>query len=321
MRRRDILSSLGLGAVFLSTRASPSAAQAAMPTIGFLALGVPDAKPWFAGAEAALREAGYVDGRTMRIERRSAGGDSGRLGELAADLVRLKVDAIVAFQTPAATAARRATAAIPIVMRGVGDPVATGLIASLSHPGGNLTGMSAASPGLSDKLVDIVRELFPAARRLGLLLNGADPYATPLREHIQQGAARNGMEIQVQLARPQDDFQAILQTMGENQAEAVFVQPTLVSKALVETALQQRLPLVSNSGAPLGVLAALAPGSKEQDRGMADYVDKILKGRKPADLPVSQPTVFTLQINSRTAATLGLTIPPAILARADEVID
>jgi putative ABC transport system substrate-binding protein len=321
MRRRRFLSGLGFGAALVSIRPRAAAAQAAIPTVGLLALGLPDPARWFSGMQTALGEIGYVPGRTVRIEARSGGGDHHRLSEMAAELVRRDVDVIVARQTPASIAARDATTKIPIIMSGVGDPVGTGLIASLSHPGGNVTGMSAASPGLAGKLVDIVRELLPAARRLAVLLNGADPYSRPLREQIEIGADLNRMKVDLRLARPEDDFEAMLGLMRQNGADALFIQPTLVSKALVDLALRYRLPTVSNSGAALGVLAVLSPSAKELERGTADYVDKILKGRRPAELPVSQPTTFELGINNKTAQTLGLEIPPSVLARADEVIE
>ena len=321
MRRRCFLSRLASGVAFAASDPLAAAAQTASRTIGFLALGRPDPERRFSGIRNALRDMGYVDGGTVRIEARSAGGDHGRLKEAAAELVRLRVDVIVAYQTPAATAARDATSEIPIVISGVGDPVGTGLVASLSHPGGNLTGISAASAGLSGKLVDMVRELLPGARRLAVLLNGADPYSKPLLEQVEVGARINGIEVQPRLARPQDDFEAALREMQQNGADALFIQPTLISQALVDVALRHRLPTLSNSGAALGVLAALAPSSKEQERGTADYVDKILKGRKPADLPVSQPTIFELVLNGKTAQALGLQLPNSVLARADEVIE
>jgi putative ABC transport system substrate-binding protein len=321
MRRRRFLSGLGFGAALVSIRPTAAAAQAANPTVGLLALGLPDPERWFAGMQTALGEIGYIPGRTVRIEARSGGGDHHRLSEMAAELVRRDVDVIVARQTPATIAARDATTKIPIIMSGVGDPVGTGLIASLSRPGGNVTGISAASPGLAGKLVDIVRELLPAARRLAVLLNGADPYSKPLREQIEIGADLNRMSVELRLARPQDDFEAMLGLMRQNGADALFIQPTLVSKALVDLALRHRLPTISNSGAALGVLAVLSPSAKELERVTADYVDKILKGRRPAELPVSQPTTFELGINNKTAQTLGLDIPSSVLARADEVIE
>ena len=321
MERRRFLSGLGLGTALVSMRPSQAAAQAAPPTVGLLALGLPDPAPWFSGVQMALRGIGYVEGRTVQIELRSARGDHRRLSEMAVELAQLRVNAIVAFQTPAATSARDATAEIPIIMSGVGDPVGTGLVASLSHPGGNVTGMSANAPGLAGKMVDMIRELLPAAGRFAALLNGADPFSKPLSEHIRMGADRNGMEVELRLARPQEDFGAMLGLVRQNGADALFIQPTLVSKALVDLALGHRLPTFSYSGAALGVLATLIASAKEQERGTADYLDKILKGRRPTDLPVSQPTAFDLAINSKTAQALGLQIPLALLARADEVIE
>lgn len=320
MKRRHLLA--GFGGVALAS-GSPFAAlaQVGRPTLGLLALGRPDAGPWFSGMRNALREIGYVEGESVRIELRSGEGDHGRLKEMAVDLVRMKVDTIVAFQTPAATAARDATREIPIVLSGVGDPVGTGLIESLSRPGGNVTGMSAASAGLSGKMVEMVRELLPGARRLGVLLNEADPYSKSLLEQLHVGARSNGIELQPRLARPEHDVSASLALLQQSGVDALFVQPTLISTRLVEITLQQRLPTFSNFGASLGVLAVLAPSSREQFRGTADYVDKILKGRRPADLPVSQPTIFEVVINNKTAQALGLQVPNSLLARADEIIE
>lgn len=321
MKRRFFLSGLGAGAAFWTARSAPAAANTRPATVGFLALGRPDPEPWFSGVEAALEEFGYRQGSTVRIERRSGGGDHERLRDMALDLVRLKVDAIVAFQTPAASAARDATPTIPVIISRVGDPVGTGLVASLSRPGGNLTGMSAASPGLAGKLVDIVRELLPEARRLAVLLNGADPYSKPLREHIESGAARNRLEVVARLAQPEDDFEPVVRSLRDGGAEALFIQPTLVGKGLLDAALRHRLPTFSNSGAALGVLVTLGPSRSEQDRGTAEYVGKVLRGRQPADLPVAQPTAFDFTVNNATAQALGLDIPPHLLARADQLID
>ena len=245
------------------------------------------------------------------------------LPEAAAELVRRKVDVIVAWQTPAVTAAKQATSEIPIVMAGAGDPVATGLVASLSRPGGNVTGMSGMGADMAVKTFELIREVIPSARRVAVLAAATDPFTTPFLAQLELAARALGIEMQPIMLRPGEEFDAAFEDMRRKQVDAVIIQPPLLRKAAVDLALQHRLP--SFSITPLlpatGGLMSYSSNQVDQFRAAAVYVDKILKGAKPADLPVAQPTKFELVINLKTAKALGLEVPPMLLARADEVIE
>jgi putative tryptophan/tyrosine transport system substrate-binding protein len=318
MRRRDLLLCLGSAAVVWPV---PSLGQQArVATIGVLLVG--NLEPFWGQFREGLRDFGYVDGQNIKIEFRSAEGKPHILPDLAADLVRLKVDLIVASETPAVQAARQATSVIPIVMAPSGDPVGTGQVASLAKPGGNVTGLSAATAELAGKSVELIRELVPNARRIAALADPSNPFTKPFLEQIQLAANALAIEIHVHMVREVGDFDAAFASMSRAMVDAVIVQPTLPRKRAVELVLQHKLPAVSgnrafaDAGGLLSYAASLADGYREAGA----YVDKILKGRNPGDLPVQQPTKFELVINLKTAQALGLTIPPTMLLRADELI-
>ncbi|WP_164938023.1 ABC transporter substrate-binding protein [Bradyrhizobium guangxiense] len=294
-----------------------------MPVIGILLTGNPDPAIFLGGFGQALREAGYVDRLNIRLEVRSAGGNSGLLTERAAELVELKVDIIVASLTPAIQAARQATSDIPIVMAPAGEPVGTGLVESLARPGGNVTGVSAATAELAGKSLELVREVIPSARRIAVLANEADPLAKPFLEQINRGARIIGLQIDTTMVRPETRLDAVFAGISDRRADALVVQGSLQRKELFDLAIKHRLPSFSSNRqvATTGGLVTYAADSMEVLRGAVGYVDRILKGAKPADLPVVQPTRFELVINLRTAKALGLTIPPTLLARTDEVIE
>jgi putative ABC transport system substrate-binding protein len=321
MRRRDFLRVLTAAAVDwpLGTRAQ----TAKLPTIGILVSGNPEPTPFLSAFRDGLRHLGYTEGRNIRLEIRSADGRVNLLPEVASELVRIKVDVIVALQTPPSIAAKQATSEIPIVMAGVGDPLETGLVASLSRPGGNVTGLSGGPKEVIGKNVALIREVLPSARRIGALANETDPFAKPFLAQVGDAASSVGMEVEPIMSRPSDPLEPVFKTMTDKRIDAVIVQGSMLSKKGAELALKHRLPSFSFIREwPLsGGLMAYAPNFDELYRAAAGYVDKILKGAKPADMPVQQPTKFDLIINVKTAKALGLTVPSSLLARADEVIE
>jgi len=308
-----------------STAAWPLAAlaqpRARMPVIGYLVLGNPE--PSFSFFKEGLRKLGYMDGRDVQIEFRSAEGKSERLAGLAADLVRLKIDILVAAQTPAVTAAKRATRRIPIVMAGVGDPVGTGIIASLARPGGNITGISGTGTEMGAKTLELVREVIPAAKRVAVLANATDPFTKPFLEQLQRAGRRLSLEIAPIMVRETSEFAAAFRDMVKRRTDFVIVQPSLQRRIAAEMALQHQLPAVSPQGTfpPEGGLMSYSAILADLQRESAVYVDKILKGARPADLPVQLPTKFELIVNLKTATALGIKFPHSVLLRADKVIE
>jgi putative ABC transport system substrate-binding protein len=320
MRRREFL----LGVAGAST-AWPLAATAQAPNarvLGVLVLGSPPPEPFLKGLREELHEAGYVEGRNLRLEIRNAEGRAPRLVESAAELVALRADVIVAYQTPAATAAKQVAAEVPVVFVGVGDPIGTGLIATLARPGGNVTGASAGTGEVAGKTVELIRELLPSARRLAVLANAADPF-TPSYLTAIGGAARSlGIDMEPITVRPSEPLEAAFEAMLAKGSHALVVQGTQVRAEAADLALKHRLPAISNPSIwpRLGGLLSHSPDSRTMVREAVVYVDRIFKGAKPADLPVTFPTKFEMIVNLKTANALGLTIPSNILSRADEVI-
>jgi putative tryptophan/tyrosine transport system substrate-binding protein len=320
MRRREFITLLGSAAIWpLAARAQ----QRKVPTIGVLVVGAPGSEQFWQLFQKAMRELGYVEGQSIRYEFRSDQGEGSRLPELAAELVRLKVDLIVTWFTPAAKAAKQATREIPIVMALAGDPLGTGLIESLNRPGGNITGMAGVTAELAGKSVEVIRELLPSAHRIVALANAPDPFSKPFLEHIRLGGVATGMTIDAKMIRSGEDLDAAFSEMEKERPDAVIVQPSLPSKRSAELAVSYRIPAVSavRGFVDEGGLMSYAAAEADMYGQAVDYVDKILKGAKPADLPVQQPTKFVLIINMKTAKALGLTVPPALLVRADEVIE
>jgi putative ABC transport system substrate-binding protein len=320
MRRREFIGLVGTAAAWpLVARAQ----QSKIPTIGVLVLGIPDPELFLKVLREGLQKLGYIDGQNIRMEFRSAGGKASLLPAAAAELVRLRVDVIVAWQTPAVTAAKQATNEIAIVMAGAGDPIGTGLIASLARPGGNVTGIAGVGTELAGKNIELIREVLPSARRVAVLANTTDPFTKPFLAQIELTARTVSIEIQPIMLRPGEEFDAAFEDMRSKQVDAVFIQPSLLRKGAVDLALKHRLPSFSfvRLLPATGGLMAYSTRITDQFRNTAVYVGKILKGAKPGDLPVEQPTRFELVINLKTATALGLTIPPTLLARADEVIE
>jgi putative tryptophan/tyrosine transport system substrate-binding protein len=316
MRRREFMAGLG-GAVAWPLFAR---AQQKIPRIGILVFTEMEHMGPF---REALRDLGYVDGRNVQFEIGAAEGQVNRLPDLAAQLVRSKVDVIVASLTPAVTAARKATSDIPIVMAPAGDPVATGLISSLARPGGNITGVSATAAELSSKNLELVRDILPAARNIAVLHNPNDPFARVRLQQLQQGAKGLRLDIQPITVRGNDEMTGAFASIARERPDAVILPGNLPTHPMIELALKQNIPTFSTQK-PIthaGALASYSASFPEMAREVAGYVDKILKGAKPAELPVQQPSKFELVINLKTAKALGLTIPPTLLARADEVIE
>jgi putative ABC transport system substrate-binding protein len=254
---------------------------------------------------------------------RSAAGRSDLLPALAAELVRLKVDVIIAHQTPAARAAKAATTEIPIVMVQVGDAVGTGLVASLARPGGNVTGVSVALDEVAGKLVELAREALPASKTIAVLANATDPFTVTFVGAIERAAPAAALSIHRVMVRADDDLNAVVAAVAKAGHDGVLVQGSLLRDDVAGMCLAHRLPALANNRVFPRAGGLLSYGGDVADgyRQAVEYVDKLLKGAKPGDLPVAQPTKFELVLNMRTATTLGLTIPSALLARADEVIE
>jgi putative ABC transport system substrate-binding protein len=323
VRRRELISLFSGAAIAWPLAAARAQQPAKLSVVGALVIGNTDPTQFWREFRQGLRELGYVEGQNIRFEFRSAQGRLDRPPELAAELVRLKVDVIVAWFTPAALAAKQATHDIPIVMAETGDPIGTGLVASLPRPGGNVTGIASVTAELAGKSVQLIRDMLPSARRVTALANGTDPFSKPFLEQIGIGGEATGIAIQPVKVSGNEEFESAFAAMEKDRPDAVIVQPSLPTKRAAELALQQRVPAVSVPRwfADEGGLMSYSAIYADLFRKAAVYVDKILKGARPADLPVEQPTRFQLVINMKTAKALGLTVPPALLARADDVIE
>jgi putative ABC transport system substrate-binding protein len=311
MRRREFIGALGAAAVWrISAHAQERVARVGILLIG----GAEPMGPVF----KALQDLGYVEGRNVQFVMRSAQGEANRLPELAAELVSSKVDIIVA----SLIAAKNATRNIPIVMAPVGDPVGTGLIVSLARPGGNVTGLSSISADLGSKLLDVVREVLPRARRVAVLGLATDPFSGAFAERIRQDARAVHLDTQPLLVRGADELDDAFAAMKKDQTDAVIVLIN-APPPTVPLALNNRIPAFSHHKAlaKAGAVVCYSADFSERGREIAEYVDKILKGAKPADLPVQEPDNFELVVNLKSATRLGLTLPRELLARADEVIE
>jgi len=292
-----------------------------------IALLLPADIPLEAPFRDALRELGYVDGKSVAIERRSAGGDFSRLPALATELARSEPDVIVSFVTQASIAARAATATIPVVIVGVSDPVSSGLVADLARPGGNVTGTGGHVSAVIGKQLELIRELKPGVARVGTLWNPTNAvFQRQMTDEARSVAGKLGMSLAFVEARTAADLPRSVATLAAGHVDAVLVlsEPLFVANAkhLGELLAKHRLAAVSGSraNAEAGVLASYGPDLAQSSRRAAAYVDRILRGARPADLPIEFTAKFELVVNLRTAATLGMAIAPAVLARADEVI-
>jgi putative tryptophan/tyrosine transport system substrate-binding protein len=297
-----------------------------IPRIGLLTWAAPSPPSSPTPFEQGLRQLGYVEGQNIAIERRYASGQMDRLPELAVDLVRLPLDVILTQSFPAALAAKQATSTIPIVVMGAGDPVATGLIASFARPGGNITGVSALETELSGKRLELLKEAFPKLARVAVLWNAADLGMTLKFRQLEQAAQALRVAVQASAVREPKDFDGTFSELIRKRPDALFVitdpLTSLNRKQLVELVTKSRLPAMYENSlyVDAGGLMAYGPSPAENLQRALHHVDKILKGAKPADLPVERATKFELVINLKTAKQINLTIPPNVLARADKVI-
>jgi putative ABC transport system substrate-binding protein len=322
MKRRNILKLMAGAAVMAAPFWSPASAQQAKPaTIGILNFANPE--PLGTLLREALRELGYRESQNLRLETRMANGNSALLPGLAAELVSLKVDAIVAYATPAIVVAKQTTRDIPIVMLAAGDPVGTGLVASLARPGGNVTGTSSTTAELGAKTLEIIRDIKPSMRRVAVLANATDPFTPSFLTQMQRGGKALQLEMQVIMIKEPRELEPAFAAFKKNAVDAVIMQPSLPRATVAELALNHRIPAIAPAApfAAAGGLAGYSANQPEAARRTAAIVDKILKGAKPADLPVEQPTKFELVINLKTAKAIGIELPSTLLNRADEVIE
>jgi putative ABC transport system substrate-binding protein len=313
----------GLGGLPGPAEAQPSASRRRIGVL--LVLLSPTGQE--AGAfRQGLRDAGYIEGRDVAIDWRSADGDYARLPQLAADLVARKVDVIVADTTPAIRAAQRATSTIPIVMAIVADPVGDGMVASLSQPGGNVTGLSIMLAELAAKRLQLLKEAMPSLTRVLVLWHPPTPYHAKAVENLKAVAPSLAIELTLMSVRTADQIRPALETINRPHAQALYVvdsPPFFTHRTtLLQLAAKARLAVISGERpyADEGGLLSYGPSYEDQLRRSAGYVDKILKGAKPGGLPIEQPIKFTLVVNLKTARLLGITIAESILLRADEVI-
>jgi putative tryptophan/tyrosine transport system substrate-binding protein len=329
MRRREFIGLIGGWAAWpLAARAQ----QKSMPVIGLLGFGPPDpGASSVAAFRQGLRELGYIENRNIRIEYRWAEGKPERFPDLAAELVALKVDVIVtAGGTLAALAAKRATTTLPIVFGAVGDPIAEGLVTSLARPGSNVTGLSNVTTDLVGKWLELLKQVVPGVSLVALLLKPDSMPDSAKEVRLKEAAVSAralGVQLQVVEARGPADFDRAFSDMSKKGAGALVVLSTpafdFERQRIVDLAAKNRLPTVyaNRNYVDSGGLMSYGSNLADLHRRAATYVDKILKGAKPSDLPVQQPTKFELVINLKTAKALGLTVPPTLLARADEVIE
>jgi putative tryptophan/tyrosine transport system substrate-binding protein len=325
-RTLGLLVSLALGFLVVSPAVSAQP-SVPVPRIGLLSLFSPAlGEPMAESFRQGLRELGYMEGQNMLLESRWAEGHRERLAELAADLVRLEVSVIVTESTPAALAAKQATQTIPIVTAAVGDPVAVGLVASLARPGGNVTGLTFQAPELSGKRLELLKEAAPQTTLVAVLWNAANPAHVHNLEGVKAAAQALGLQLQTVAVRTPSDFDRAFEAMVSMRPSALI---TLADGMLwdnrtpiVAFAAKSRLPAIfpDREFAEAGGLMTYGQNLAANFRRAAAFVDRILKGAKPADLPVEQPMTFEFVINLQTAQTLGLTIPPTLLFQATELI-
>jgi putative tryptophan/tyrosine transport system substrate-binding protein len=295
--------------------------------IGFLFYGSPGPSPEVEAFRQGLREHGYVEGQNIAVEYRFASGQVGQLPELAAELVRLKVDVIVTPTTPASMAAKQATSTIPIVIAGVADAVGAGLVADFARPGGNVTGLTSISAELGGKRLELLKGVVAKASRVAVLYNPADRSNVLVLKELEEAAPALGMTLQPLEVREPGQFEGAFAAMNRERADALFGAAGVLTyehrKTVVDLAAKSRIPTLwgHRQFVDAGGLMSYAVNFYDQCRRAATYVDQILKGAKPGDLPVQQPTKFEFIINLETAKALGLTIPPTLLALADEVIE
>ncbi len=323
MRRRDFVTLVSGGVAAWPLRALAQGADKIW-RMGFIAQGY---ERFYDAMFEGLRELGYAEGRNLMVERRYAEGHADRFPEFAAEMVRLKVDIVIVTTTPAALAVKNATTTIPVVFPNAISPVESGVVASLAHPGGNVTGGAAQTAALSTKRLAILKEVVPGLSRGAVLWNAANPaLAYPWRQS-QSAADALGVTLRSVEVRDPKDIEAAFALIAQEQPDALIVLQDALTlqhrKEIIDFAIQKRLPgmFVAKEWVVAGGLMSYGESLPDMYRRGAYFVDKILKGAKPADLPVEQVTKFELVLNLQTAKAMGLTIPPTILATAEEVIE
>jgi putative tryptophan/tyrosine transport system substrate-binding protein len=321
MKRRAFLGVLG------GTVAWPLVGRAQQPKmsrIGVLVIGNADVPLFGSELREGLRELGRIEGQHYLIEFRSAEGQLDRLPELASELVGLKVDVIIALFTPCALAAKQATREIPIVIL-TGDPLGTGLVASLSRPGGNITGLSQMGAETHGKCVELFRDMLPSKRQVALIANGADPtFAKSFLQQANVAGSSAGSEIgPIMTVRGPDELEAAFATVIKENAGAVVFQASLPTKRMVDLSLAHRMPsaTIIRAFVEIGGLMSYGSDGPAMFKRTATFVHKILRGENPASIPIEQPIKFELAINLKTAKAIGVVVPPALLGRADQVIE
>jgi putative ABC transport system substrate-binding protein len=321
------LASAALATLLVASLAVSAQESRQVPRIAYVYLyKLGPSGPFASAFEDRLRELGWVDGKTIHIEYKDAQGDGEKLAAIMQELAQSKIDLIVATCTPEARAAKKATTTIPVVVAATGDPVKSGLVASWARPGGNVTGVSASLLDLSAKRMQVLKEVVPSVKRATALWNPIRGDNAIEVEVMQAAARKLGIELQSQQVRDREEIEVALDAMTKDgtQAFAVEGDPYVYTYAshLVDFAARQRLPAIYDNRlfADLGGLISYGPSLPSLHRRAAEYVDKILKGAKPADLPFEQPSKFELVINLKAAKALGLMVPKSVLLRADEVI-
>jgi len=327
MDRRAFLGGLAAG-LLAAPLTAEAQAPAKVPRVGYVFSRAPsEAHRLWDAARQGLRELGYVEGQNIALEVRWAEGRYERLPELVAEMVRFNVDVLVVASTPGALAVKNATRTIPVVMVAVSDPVGSGLVASLARPGSNFTGLGMLNPEISGKRSELLKESLPGISRVAVLTNPGNPSHDRFWKETQAAARTLGLQLQSIKVRAPENFDEAFQAAAAGRAEAMlaFDDPMLLSSRarFVALAAKHRLPTMYGlrEFPDAGGLLSYGPNLLDQYRRTATYVDRILKGAKPADLAVEQPTKFDLVINLKTAKALGLTIPPSVLQRADQVIE
>jgi len=326
MKRREFITLLGGAVVGFIAPTRRLFAQARKFRIGVLALSPPKSR-YLDALRGGLRERGYTDGQNLSIDVRSPRGSADQLSDIAAEFVRSNVDLIVSWTTPATMAAKVATSTIPIVFVGVSNPIDAGFIANLARPGGNITGVSNIASDLSPKLVELLRDIVPETKLVGVVINPANPGSMFQLSGIEAAIRALGFQITRAEADKPEQYRRAFARMKAEGAQGVVLAAdgSLIEfdREVAELAIAARLPTIfqRRENAEAGGLLSYGPSLVGMFRQTAIYIDPILKGTNPSELPVQQPTTFELVINVRTAKALGLTIPPTLLARADEVIE
>jgi putative ABC transport system substrate-binding protein len=324
MDRRTFVATLA-GAFLAAPHGAEAQQAGAVPIIGYLEAATPSlVQPMREAFRRGLQEHGWVEGRNVRIEYRSAEGRNERFPEMAAEMVRLRVNVIVVTGEPMIIAAKQATSTIPIVMAAVGDPVGRGFVASLAHPGGNITGVSNVAVDLTGKWVELLREAVPGLTKIAVLLNPSNPSHAALWREAQEASQTHGLQVMDARANIAEDIEPAFVAIAKGRPGALIVLPDPLFNGqrvrIASLAERQRLPSITLFKAR-GATISYGPSLEENYRRAAGYVDKILRGAKPGDIPVEQPTKFELVFDLKAAKAVGLTIPPSLLQRADQVIE